>query len=276
MRTILAVLSTLLIVSASLAGPKPSDTDVALWLRGIYSDDSAERITSTVEITKHAEHMAGALPHLKACLAREEEVGIKNLMLDAIHKIEEATGQRAPAEPSDVKAIAAKVEALVGQLDKGSDAERRQAATGLRLMGVLASPALPALSNVAEHNGDALTAKTAATAVKSIRAELWFDTGDAPTQINDRAAIEAELTRVITQLVAALDDKTASKRLRAIKSLSSTDAAGAPALARLHQVALNDENPGARRLAGLAIRRITAARDETEAYYKQASKKSGQ
>jgi len=265
-----SVMLVLVMSACAMAGPPPSEADMKLWIRGVYSDDSAERITSTVELTKHAEHAKAALPHLEACLDREEEPGIRDLMRDAIRRIKAADGQ-AIGKPTDTRAAAARLAEVVEQLRDNDPAAKRRAATALRLMGVFAYPVLGELRSVAESHADKLTARTAATAVKMIEAQLWFQSEAPPKKAGDAGEMKRQLDDLVGRLVAKLDDAKSLNRIRAIRSLATMEAAAAPALDRLHKIALEDDSSAARRLAGVAIRRITVARDETEAYYRATS-----
>lgn len=262
--------------------PSLSPQQVATLTRSLFSDDSFERTTAVIELIKHPADAAGALPSLKRAFDRESDPRTKNLMLYAIARIESA-GRDEPLiepKPSDIKRHAASLAGLIPQLSDKQEPPKRQAAGQLRRMGAMGWPALATLRKLAQTERDEVTRGAMKLAAEQISEQTsWF----APTtsERNDSKPLTEEelvalLTKLVEALTAKLSDADKAVRLRAIRQLTAMDAAGQSATAKLQEMALNDADPAVRRAAGAAIRRITAAQAENDAWYEMLAKKQGE
>lgn len=209
-------------VLVSFGAPALADADparIATLTRSLLSDDSNERITAVVELEKLGADAAPALPVMKAAMAREDDAGIKVLMMKAIASIEAAP--RDAIQPTDITGHAERVHALIQQL--ASPAERKDAHAALDKLGVVAR---------------------SVTLAHADRPELTLD---------DCRVI---ITKTMWDIAGQLAAEDAKLRIRAIRDLAEFGAAAQPTLRTLGRLSVNDPDPNVRKLAGRAVAKI--------------------
>lgn len=215
-------IALVLAFAATVPSPTMADADparVAILTRSLLSDDSNERITAVVELEKLGADAEPALPTMRAALKRERDAGIKVLMMRAIASIEAAP--REPMQPTDIAGHADRVHALLEKLASTTDAKAARAE--LDALGIVAR-----------------------------RVVVTHDSGTRLTLDDCRVIITKAMWEAAGQLAA----QDAKLRIRAIRGIAEFGAAAGPALDALGRLAISDDDPAVRKLAGRAVAKI--------------------
>lgn len=205
--------------SGAVALADADPTQIATLTRSLLSDDSNERITAVVELEKLGADAASALPVMKAAMAREDDAGIKVLMMRAIASIEAAP--REAIQPTDIAGHAERVHGLLAKLSLETEAKDARAA--LDKLGIVAR-----------------------------RVVIAHD-GDKKLTLDDCHVI---ITKTMWDTAGQLASEDAKLRIRAIRDLAEFGAAAEPTLRTLGRLSVNDPDPAVRKLAGRAVAKI--------------------
>ena len=129
--------------------------------------------------------------------------------------------------------------------------------------------------------------------MRTIEQQRWFATGEsAPSKGGDKSAsgqqgtreintadkliafLGKRLEKIVEQLAAKLDDSNRATRIKAARQLMQMGAAAQLALPQLQKMAGKDPDVTTRRAAGIAVRQISKARDDTLLWYENQGKTS--
>jgi hypothetical protein len=279
--------------SSSVNGQSGSRADSAVLQKLIY-DLSRNAVTERAQAVATLKEMGPAareaLPMLRSAYAREARGPIKVMMLEAIRAIEGGGQTGQVIRPTDLKAVARQVLVLSQMLGHANPVQQRKALAGVRKLGAFAEPLLPKITSKAKSDPDAVTQRMAKLTLRTIEQQRWFvsksgtpnaesDTEPKSTQqINSVdqliSLLEKRLGKVVEQLAGKLGDPSKIVRMKAVRQLTQMAAAAEQALPTLQKMASGDEDTTVRRAAGLAVRNISKAQEETRFWYQKQGKAS--